>query len=621
MSVGTNRSAAGDTARSLLGAAEAAPPREAARLLEHALDAAEGSGDLDLEALVNERVAVFYEQTSRPVIAAAHHATAARLRQRLRASEAETLVMARRRLELALRGSSVGAWELDYRDAGEGKAPVFHTINFWEPLGWPPPPEYERDSTATNFRPERFHEGDRQAIYVQLAAHIAGEREELNIPVRMATPDGSWRWCVFRGRAVHDRAGKLVRVLGTTVDITERLALEEETIAATAVAEAANRAKDDFLANVSHEIRTPMNAILGMTELALDASLTSEQRRWLTTVKTAADNLLVIIDELLDLSKATASKLSLSLAEIALREHLRALLGSLFLSAQQKGLLLLLDVAEDVPASVIGDATRLRQILTNLIGNAIKFTSEGRITVVVRVAGQSSGRDLDLSFAIVDTGVGIASDRQAHVFEPFSQADETTSQRFGGTGLGLSIASRLASMMQGRIELVSEPGKGSTFTLVARFGLDVTSPAPDARVPPEPASARERPLRVLVAEDSELNADLVRALLRRRGHEVEVVDNGNDVLRLIEGGSYFDVLLLDLHMPGLDGFQVIARIRAREREIGGRLAVAAVTARSRVEDREQCLAAGMDAFLSKPIRSAALIELIERLAPRRPTAS
>ena len=282
--------------------------------------------------------------------------------------------------------------------------------------------------------------------------------------------------------AVRDAEGRAVRFMMSAVDITDMKRAEEVLRRAKDAAEAASRAKDEFLANVSHEIRTPMNAILGMTELALDTPLTDDQRQCLSTVKTAAENLLGIINDLLDFSKIEAGKLELEPADFALRAAVGDTLRALAVRAHRKGLELIYDVQPDVPDALVGDAGRLRQVLLNLVGNAIKFTEEGEVVVRVEVAGEPAAEEMGVRFAVSDTGIGIPPDKQEKVFRAFEQEDTSTTRRYGGTGLGLSIAARLVALMGGTITVQSEPGRGSTFAFTAKFGRQ-----------PHPADDHTRP--------------------------------------------------------------------------------------------------------------------------------
>jgi CheY-like chemotaxis protein len=312
--------------------------------------------------------------------------------------------------------------------------------------------------------------------------------------------------------------------------------------------------------------------------------------------------------------------------------------------AHKKGLELVSHVQPDVPDILVGDAGRLRQVLLNLVGNAIKFTETGAVAVTVglqiadcrsqietREQGQSSAnlqsKICNLKFEVRDTGIGISQDRQERIFRPFEQEDTSTTRKYGGTGLGLTIAARLVALMGGQISVDSAPGRGSTFAFTALFGRQphpaeqipvrpLVLPGRESGRPPVPATA---PLRILVAEDNELNAQLLEQLLVRRGHQVWLAIDGRAALSLAEAGS-FDLLLLDVHMPELDGFQVVQAVRERERSVGGHLPVIALTARSREEDRQRCLAAGMDDFLAKPIHAANLWAAIDRAAAARPRA-
>jgi PAS domain S-box-containing protein len=586
--------------------------------------------------------------------------------------------------------------------------------------------------------------------------------------LRHRTKDGREVVVHTRHQLVCDDDG-VWRVLESNHDITERKRAERELRQAKEAAEAANRAKDEFLANVSHEIRTPMNAILGMTELVLDTPLGDDQRQSLRTVKSAADNLLGIINDLLDFSKIEAGRLELDAGDFSLRAAVGDTLRALAVRAHRKGLELVCNVQPGVPDALVGDAGRLRQVLLNLVGNAIKFTETGEVVVQVENAeGPVSAPDgnVGVRFAVRDTGIGIPPEKRSTIFRAFEQEDSSTTRKYGGTGLGLTISVQLVALMGGRITVESQPGRGSTFSFTARFKRQAQEPvavnaAPpvllhnlrvlvvddnavnrqimeqwlrdwqmeptavgdgmaamdvlwhgvavgkphallllDARMPDtdgmmlaakireraelsgsrivlltsgdrpsdaarfrevrvdghlikpvqqdellqtiysimsrtgcgDPGPARSAPhadparatlpavapLRVLVAEDSEFNAQLMEKLLVKRGHTVRLVGNGRDALALANARD-FDLLLLDVHMPELDGFQVIGSIREHERGTGSHLPVIALTARSRKEDREHCLAAGMDDFLAKPIQADHLWATIDRVMAASPS--
>lgn len=673
--------------------------------------------------------------------------------QRRQAEQAELLRQSNARIELALRGSDIAIWEFELED-GTLETARLHGVNFWEAYGYTENPSTDFATVA-----ERWHPDDRERVVGAIRAYLAGETDHYALECRMRQKDGAYRTRMVRGVATRNAAGVATRFIGTSVDITERMKLEEalraseeryrntfenapaglvhtdfenysvlrvnqtyvdmtgwsreellgpagmaiihpedraagiERFAALAsgaltsysaqfrilrkdgnfmwvrltvsmsrdsnegrpyaiavvedvserrrleselqsakdAAEASNRAKDEFLANVSHEIRTPMNAILGMTELVLDTSLDGAQRQSLRTVKSAAVSLLGIINDLLDFSKIEAGRMELDPMEFRLRALLADTMRALVVRAHRKGLDLEWHVASDVPDTLVGDAGRLRQVLLNLVGNAIKFTARGEVRVDVACAAIGFA-DVELRFDVRDTGIGIPESRQASIFRPFEQEDMSTTRRYGGTGLGLTIAARFVEMMGGRITVESAPQRGSTFTFAVRFPLsegasvgsapsepslpfssgDDLSPISSRVAPTLQGSARTtQPLRVLVAEDNPFNSLLMEQLLTSQGHSVRVAHDGAEALEHARSGA-FDVLLLDLHMPELDGFQVIEALREHERLVGGHLFTIALTARSRAEDRARCFAVGMDEFLAKPIHAATLYAAIER---------
>ena len=589
------------------------------------------------------------------------------------------------------------------------------------------------------------------------------------IEYRIRRADGVFRWHLSRGLPLRDDSGRMIKWFGSTMDIDDQKRAAEALREAMEAAEAANRAKDEFLANVSHEIRTPMNAILGMAELTLDTPLTDEQRSNLNIVLTSAEGLLNLINDLLDFSKIEAGRLELEEADFSLRNVLNQTLRALALRAHKKGMELACQVEQDVPDGLVGDGNRLRQVLLNLIGNAIKFTEAGEVIVRVR-AQETDHNSLVIDFEIADTGIGIAPEKQQTIFQAFEQADSSTTRRYGGTGLGLTISSRLVEMMGGKITVHSELGRGSTFRFSALFGRSsrlaaapaqppvvdlhglrvlivddnatnrtilqgwasawgmiptttadvpaamsalwrgIASKEPfalvllDARMPgtdglelakgisqtPELSTCRvilltsdDRPgdakryralrisavlmkpvqqeelldnvyrvlshgaagkiaesmrttapdtvyepaapagerssrcLKVLVAEDNRFNQQVIQRMLERRGHMVRVVPNGSETLAVLEQNA-FDLLLLDVNMPEMDGYEVIRTIREREKTSGNHLRVIAMTALSGKRDRERCIEAGMDDFLAKPVRAAEVYSALERVITTHP---
>lgn len=450
------------------------------------------------------------------------------------------------------------------------------------------------------------HPDDREFIEAHLSS-ITTKTTVLNeFEFRIITRDGDIRWIAHAGQSVYGSDGAYLGRRASNRDITTRKIQEQELKIAKEQAESANRAKSEFLANMSHEIRTPMNGVIGMAQLLAMTELTGEQQEYVGALKESGNNLLSLINDILDLSKIEAGKIRLESVDFSLQQSINDVVLTQRSVINEKGLALDVDIAGDFPHVLVGDQLRVKQIILNLLGNAIKFTPQGGITISARVLEQYDNSVL-LQIAVTDTGIGISADAIDKIFRPFVQADGSTTRRFGGTGLGLTISRRLAELIGGSISVESTPGVGSCFKVTLPFLVARMTATAEVTTHRALVGWDGPPLRILFVEDNPVNTLFGTSMLKKLGHQVVPVDNGRDCLKFLEQGK-FDLVLLDIQLPDMTGVAVLQELRRKEQGIPHmHQPVIALTAYSLRGEREHFLEEGFDGYVSKPIEIILLV--------------
>lgn len=543
-----------------------------------------------------------------------------RVEQALRTSEG--------RLTMTVQNTNIGIWDWDL-----ATNEVYLSAEWKRQLGYD---DHELVSSFEEWK-SRLHPDDRDQTWSAMESYLVAQIDQFELEHRLRHKDGSYRWILTRGTSIKNVDELSTRMVGINIDVTDRKLVEEALRQAKEAAEAASLAKSQFLANMSHEIRTPMNGVLGLTELLLRSPLKGKERHLTQTIQRSGSLLLSIINDILDFSKIEAGKLQLEAISFEVRRTIEEAVAVLSPTAEQKGLKLSCHIDPHIPSSLIGDPTRLRQIIVNLVSNAVKFTEQGAITVSAEPKETREGL-YGLSVSVTDTGIGIALDAQAHIFDAFSQADGSTTRKYGGTGLGLAIVKQLVTLMGGTIELQSRPREGTCFRFTVYckpFDMPIQRPT---ELPAESVKIGETvdnqcrvdrgEVRILLVEDNPVNREVACGMLEVLNYQIDTAENGREALDAIAKTDYA-LVFMDCQMPEMDGLTATKLIRAREAERAGqtggpagaattRLPIVALTAHAMQGDREQCLSVGMDDHLTKPFTIVQLEQMLSRWLPSRP---
>jgi PAS domain S-box-containing protein len=525
--------------------------------------------------------------------------------ERVRAEELRQAAMTRlleteERWQLALASTEAGVWDWDVRGGG-----MFYSER-WRALF-----AYGEGETPRSLREllTLIHPDDRARVRREAQRLLLRKSELFRCEYRMRRGDGTHLWILAHAKAHFDDSGRAVRMIGTLIDISERKKVEAQFVEAKEAAESANRAKSDFLAMMSHEIRTPLNGVLGFADLLVETSLDERQREFVEIIRKSGANLLHVLNDILDYAKIESGKLAVDAQPTALRELIEAAVETFRARASAKEIELVCEIAPELPEHVLVDAVRLRQVVTNLVSNAVKFTMHGCVTLRAEMGARIAAGRAPMRITVKDTGIGIPAEAVERLFEPFEQLDASMARRFGGTGLGLAIVQKLVRMMDGAIRVSSAVGEGTTFTIDLRLPVVAAERIPTKSVAPAQTGAAARPASILIVEDNSVNRRLVRLMLERVGYRPDEAPDGPCAVECAERRAY-DLVLMDIQMPGMDGYEAARKIRA----IQPRAKIVALTAHALPADRARSAAEGMHAHLAKPVRLETLRELLENCA-------